>query len=72
MDDETRKTYFRGLALFSSILADLIGYTGAGVLLGWALAKWARFSSTAMIVFGALGLGFAFFRIYQRAENWTD
>lgn len=72
MDEETRKTYFRGLALFSSILADLIGYTGAGVLLGWLLTKWSGVSSLAILFLGAIGLGFAFFRIHQKAEKWTD
>ena len=69
MDDESRRSYARGLALFSSILGDLIGYTGAGVFLGWAAHRLLGISTAWMILSGGIGMAVSFFRIYQRSLN---
>ena len=57
------------LGLFAVIVSDLIGYTGAGVGLGYL--AWSKWNAPfwVMIVTSMAGLSLAFYRIYQISQK---
>ena len=59
-----RRNWAKGLGLFSAITADLIGYTGAGIAVGYWLWKKAGFPWWVLPIFSSAGLALAFYRLY--------
>lgn len=59
----------RTLGLFSVIVADLVGYTGAGVGLGYLVTtKWG-FPWWTMLVTSITGLVLGMYRVYQLSKK---
>lgn len=55
---------FRKLGLFGIILGDLIGFTGAGIALGYL--AWTKWGAPGWVVgvTGGVGMAIGFYRIY--------
>lgn len=71
-DPEDKKNWVKGLALFTAILADLIGTTGAGIFIGYMLWKKAGFPWWVILFFSSAGLVLAFYRLYQVSKkDWN-
>lgn len=68
-----RKKWVRTVGLFSVIVTDLIGYTGAGIGLGYlAWSKWGA-PWWVLLLSSMAGLIVAFYRLYQRSgKEWND
>ncbi|MEN9723988.1 MAG: hypothetical protein RJB38_1974 [Pseudomonadota bacterium] len=66
------KSYLRGLALLTWVATELVALTGLGVALGWYLHRRFGISRFTPVVFGVLGLTFAFWRIYRIHSKWED
>jgi hypothetical protein len=64
MPDPEQRPEWLKLGLLTSITADLLGFTGAGVGLGyWAWAKWGA-PWWVLLVSSMAGLGVAMYRLY--------
>ncbi|MDR3607487.1 MAG: AtpZ/AtpI family protein [Oligoflexia bacterium] len=63
-EEDKRPEWAKSLGLFSVIISELVGFTGAGVAAGY----WARTALHApwwtMLVSSLMGLGLAMYRIY--------
>jgi hypothetical protein len=59
----------RDFALFGLIVADLMGYTGAGIALGWGLWKKLGAPSWVLLLTTGAGLVVAMVRVYQRSRS---
>lgn len=58
--------------MFSVITADLLGYTGAGLGLGYWLCKKLDWTLWVVPALGMVGLAFAFYRIYEFSKkDWN-
>lgn len=60
----------RGLALLVWIAWEIVGLTGAGVALGWAMNHWWGTPQILSIVLGMAGLTLAIYRIHQVVRGW--
>jgi F0F1-type ATP synthase assembly protein I len=67
--DPSRPPWARSLGLFSVIIADLVGYTGAGVGIGYLAWKKLGAPSWVLVVTSLAGLSLAMFRLYQRSSK---
>ena len=64
-ESETRAPWVKDLGLLGVIVGDMIGYSGAGVGLGWlAYRKWGA-PWWVLLLTSLAGLVLAFYRIYQ-------
>lgn len=61
--------WIRGLALLSQILSQIIGYTGAGWLIGMAIERWLWKSQLPIYFFSLLGFVLAMVQIVRMAER---
>jgi hypothetical protein len=59
----------RDFALFGLIVSDLLGYTGAGIAIGWWLWKKQGFPIWVLVLTSSVGLTGAMLRIYQRSNR---
>lgn len=59
----------RDFALFGLIVADLLGYTGAGIALGWWLWKKVGAPGWVLLFTSSAGLVVAMVRVYQRSRS---
>jgi hypothetical protein len=60
---------YRKLGLFGVILGDLVGYSGAGIGLGYF--AWSRWGAPwwVLLVSGLLGMTWAFYKIYRLGQK---
>jgi F0F1-type ATP synthase assembly protein I len=65
MEDDDRSSWVKGMGYFGAILADLIGFTGAGIGLGYLLSSKLGAPSWVMLPTGMAGLAVAFYRLYR-------
>lgn len=63
---------YRSFGLFSIIVADLAGYTGAGIGLGYLLWKKLGWPWWVIIITTNAGLALAMFRIYKLSLQVGD
>ena len=61
--------WVRQLGLFSVIVGDLVGYTGAGVALGYLAQTKLHFSWWVMPITSLVGLCLSMYRIYLRTRG---
>ena len=68
-----RASQLRTFGLFSVIVMDLVGYTGAGIGLGYYLWKKQGAPWWVLLVFSMAGLSLAMYRLYQISKkDWND
>jgi len=60
------------IGLLSFIVGDLLGYTGAGVGLGYLAWKKLNFPWWVLLITSLLGLVLAFIKIYQISKKELD
>ena len=67
--EDDRSPILRDLALFGLIVSELLGYTGAGIAIGWWF--WKKQGAPWWVLLGLAGAGLvlAMFRIYQRSPK---
>ena len=71
-DAKTEENWKRGLGLLSVITADLLGYSGAGIALGYWLWKKVGLPWWVLLLFSMVGLGLAFYRLYEVSKkDWN-
>jgi F0F1-type ATP synthase assembly protein I len=68
-ESDDRKDWAKGLALVSIIAAELLGYTGAGIGIGYWLWKKAGFPWWTILIFSSAGLVLAFYQLYQISKK---
>ena len=68
-DDKSPNPILRDFALFGLIVSDLLGYTGAGIVIGWWLWKKLGFPFWVILLTSGVGLTGAMMRIYQRSNR---
>jgi hypothetical protein len=66
---DDRSPILKDLALFGLIVGDLLGYTGAGIAIGWWLWKKQGWPSWLLLLTTGLGLFLAMMRIYKRSRT---
>ena len=66
---DDRNPILRDFALFGLIVSDLLGYTGAGLAIGWWLWKKQGAPWVVLPILAIAGLGLAMFRIYKRSPK---
>lgn len=67
--DKQDEPKLRGLALLTTVVADLLGYTGAGLAIGYlAWSKWGA-PWWVLVISSVSGLGLAFYRLYLLAQK---
>lgn len=71
MEKKDRAAWIRNLGLFTVIVSDLIGYTGAGIAIGYI--AWDRFHAPwwVLLLTSTAGLVLAMYRMYQFVQK-TD
>jgi F0F1-type ATP synthase assembly protein I len=64
-----KRTWVRTLGLFGVIVSDLLGFTGAGVALGYL--AWSKFGFPwwILLVTSLLGLAMAMYRLYKMSQR---
>jgi hypothetical protein len=62
----------KDLGLFGMIVADLLGYTGAGIALGWWLWKKVGFPWWVLLLTTGAGLVLAMRKLYLTAKPKKD
>ena len=68
-----KDNHFRALGLFSVIVADLVGYTGAGVGLGYLVYKKWNAPWWVLLIFSVAGLIVAMYQLYLVSKReWAD
>jgi hypothetical protein len=68
-EGENNQSLMRKFGLFSVIVFDLLGYTGAGVGIGyWAWTRWG-FPWWILLITTFAGLGMAFYQLYRISER---
>lgn len=67
--EKPNREWVRTLGIFSVIVTDLVGYTGAGVALGYF--AWKKWGAPWWVVLGAslAGLALAMYRVYQVSQK---
>ena len=68
-EPDDRNPIVRDFALFGLIVGDLLGYTGAGIAIGWWLWKKQGAPFGVLVVLALIGLSAAMFRIYKRSAK---
>ena len=67
-----KKNWAKSLGLLSVITVDLLGYTGAGIGIGYWLWKKAGFPWWVLLLFTMAGLTLAFYRLYEVSKkDWN-
>ena len=61
--------YMKGLSLLVWISWEILALTGFGLLVGWALNRWAQLPLAFTLLFALMGLVAAFYRIYQASKT---
>ena len=67
--DESPNPILRDFALFGLIVSDLLGYTGAGIAIGWWLWKKQGFPWWVLLLTSGAGLTGAMMRVYKRSSS---
>lgn len=68
-DNDKDRQQLRKLGLLSVIVVDLLGYTGAGIALGWvAYAKWGA-PWWCLLLGSSAGLTVSMVRLYQYTKK---
>ncbi len=68
MKESNRPEWIKSLGLLSVIVADLLGYTGAGVGIGYlAWAKWGA-PWWVLVLTSMTGLALAMYRLYKMSR----
>jgi hypothetical protein len=66
---DDRNPILRDFALFGLIVGDLLGYTGAGLAIGWWLWKKQGAPWWVLLLLAGAGLSLAMYRIYKRSSK---
>ena len=67
--DQKPEAMLRKFGLFAVIIGDLVGFTGAGVALGfWAWSKWGA-PWWVMLLSSLFGMSCAFYKIYRMSQK---
>lgn len=66
---EDSSAWIRGLGLLSVIVADLLGFTGAGVGLGYLAWKKVDFPWWTLLITSFAGLALAMYRLYSLSQR---
>lgn len=59
----------KSIGLLSIVVADLVGYTGAGIGLGWYLTKYWSAPWWCLLLTSIAGLTLAFYQIYKVSKK---
>jgi hypothetical protein len=64
--DTDRATWVKSMALYSAVVADLLGYTGAGIALGYL--AWAKLGLPwwVLLLSSLAGFSLAMYRLYSQ------
>jgi F0F1-type ATP synthase assembly protein I len=67
--DQDKSRGLKNLGLFAVIVGDLMGYTGAGIGIGYL--AWVKLGAPwwVLLVTTLAGLGLAFYRVYQVSQR---
>lgn len=68
-DQDSRPTWVKNLGLFSVIVADLLGYTGAGIGLGYLAMSKLGWPWWVLLITTSAGLTLAMYRLYQMSKK---
>ncbi len=68
MDPQDRQEWIHGLSLLAWISGEVLGMSGAGVLLGYWLTRILHLSALWCILPGLAGLALAVYRIYKATQ----
>ena len=65
-EDQDRATWIKSMAVYSAVLADLLGFTGAGIGLGYL--AWAKFGFPwwFLLLMSLAGFTLAMYRLYKQ------
>ena len=69
MGKDPERPWADALGLMASISADLLGYTGIGVGLGYLLWKKASMPWWVLLIFSLGGMSFGMYRLYRRSQK---
>ncbi|MEK6579585.1 MAG: hypothetical protein AABZ55_10200 [Bdellovibrionota bacterium] len=67
--DALRRNWMKSLGLFSIIIGDLIGFTGAGIGVGYLAMKKLEMPGWVLLFTSITGLGVAMFRLYRFSKR---
>ena len=67
-EKDSKPSWMVDLGMFAVIIGDVIGYTGAGVFLGWLAWKKLGWPWWTLLVTSLGGLALAFYRIYRMSR----
>lgn len=65
---DSRSEWARGLALLVTITAEIVGCTGAGIGVGFALHRALGTPDLLTVFFAVLGMGLGLYRVYRIAD----
>jgi len=65
-------TWVRAMAMFSYVVTDLVGSTGAGLALGWALVNYAQMDSIIYLPTALVGFALGMVRVFLRSKQVND
>jgi F0F1-type ATP synthase assembly protein I len=68
-DQESKAKWLRGIGLLSIIVGDLVGFTGAGLGLGYLAWTKLHTSVWAMVLGGLVGLTLSMVKLYQLTKK---
>lgn len=67
-DQNSRPAWVKDLSLFGVIVTDVLGYSGAGLALGYFAWKKLGFPGWTAGITAMIGLGLAFWKIYRLSQ----
>jgi F0F1-type ATP synthase assembly protein I len=66
---ETQRRWMKGLGLFSIIVADVVGYSGAGVAVGYLAMTKLGAPWWVLVLTTLAGLSLGMYRLYQLSQR---
>ena len=68
-DDDSQAEWMRSLGYFSIIVADIAGYSGAGIAIGYF--AWKKWNAPwwVLLLTSTAGLTFSFYRLYKMTQR---
>lgn len=68
-EDDSQRRWLRSLGLFSIIVSELLGFTGAGIGLGYLAWKKLGAPVWTVMILGMVGLGISMFRLNRMSQR---
>ena len=68
-ENEPQQTWARKFGLFGVIIVDLVGYTGAGIAMGYLAWKKLNAPWWVLLLTSLAGLTLAMYRLYQLVKK---